>query len=255
MRSPRYCCLAACILIPLAALAASSTKPPKPPKPPKIHTVSLGSPRLVTWRNSSTPAKTESLHVRPLYIDGRRKEWTAGDPHDITDSTFVIRQAIHINDSLAADKQSHFVWQQSGWLLIDRTTARITAVHLPGYDPAISAVAWYRDYAAYCGLSSTGNSLYAQIVQLGIRKPAARKKISTWPAPTPQPTLIPAAADITPAAAAPTPTPAQPSLACPAITWQRDPARASFDRANAPAVELSLQNTSAAAIPASPPEP
>lgn len=59
-----------------------------------------------------------------------------------------------------------WVWQRGPWLLIDRVSDKVTALRLPDYDPTVSDVVWFRDYAAYCGLSSSGRQLYAVVVQV-----------------------------------------------------------------------------------------
>jgi hypothetical protein len=100
-----------------------------------------------------------------------RKEWTAGEAHDVTDRSFVVRRAVRINDSLPGDKQEHWVWQRGPWLLADRATGHITPLKLADYDPAASQVSWFRDYAAYCGTTASGKSLYAVVVQVAARKP------------------------------------------------------------------------------------
>ncbi len=56
----------------------------------------------------------------------------------------------------------------------------VTALHLPDYDPAISDVIWFRDYAAYCGLTASGKQLYAVGRQVTVRKPVVAKKLSAW---------------------------------------------------------------------------
>ena len=68
------------------------------------------------------------------------------------------------------------IWQRGPWLLIDRVSGKVTALRLPDYDPAVSEVSWFRDYAAYCGLNSTGHGLYAVVAQIATRKPVLSKK-------------------------------------------------------------------------------
>jgi hypothetical protein len=43
-----------------------------------------------------------------------------------------------------------------GWLLVDRTTGRVSAINLPEYDAFYSAASWYRDYSAYTGFLTAG---------------------------------------------------------------------------------------------------
>ncbi len=52
----------------------------------------------------------------------------------------------------------------------------LTALHLPDYDPAVSSVVWFRDYAAYCGLTASGKQLYAVVAQIAARKPGISEK-------------------------------------------------------------------------------
>ncbi len=69
--------------------------------------------------------ETSTLKIRPLFVDDHQKEWTLGDPHDVTDRSFTIRRALRINDSLPTDTVPHWIWQPGPWLLVDRTTGRI----------------------------------------------------------------------------------------------------------------------------------
>ena len=69
----------------------------------------------------------------------------------------------------------------------------IAALHLPDFDPSVSSVTWFRDFAAYCGLSSGGKQLYAVVAQIAGRKPLLMKKISAWdPGDHPSPACGPA---------------------------------------------------------------
>ena len=195
------------LLLPSLALAADEKKP-KPPKPPKVHTVVLGSGKKVPYSKEGDPAGAaptdKELRVRPLLVDGKIKEWTAGDSHDVTDRSFTIRRAIRINDALPADKTEHWVWQRGPWLLIDRTAGHVIAMHLPDYDPAVSEVSWFRDYAAYCGLTSGGKQLYAVVAQVAARKPLVARKLKPWD-PLDHPTP-----------------------ACGLAAWQREPLQITF---------------------------
>jgi hypothetical protein len=178
--------------------------------PRKAHIVVLGAAKHVPYSKTGDPAgaatgETE-LKIRALLLDGALKEWTTGDAHDVTDHTFVIRQALKLNDILPGEKLGHWVWQRGPWLVVDRVTGHATELHLPAYDPAISRVSWFRDYAAYCGLTPAGKSLYAVITQLGVRKTILRKRIEAYNADTVPPD----------------------SSACTPPEWQRDPARVTF---------------------------
>jgi hypothetical protein len=88
-------------------------------------------------------------------------------------------------------------------LAVERPT--ISAINLPEFDSYYSAVSWYRDYAAYCGISDDGKKLYAIVFQLGRRKAVLKRPLDG-----------PAADDM-------------PDSECPAPVWQRRPARVSFE--------------------------
>jgi hypothetical protein len=179
------------------------------PRVPKVHTVNLGPSRKVPYiAPEATPDdKSEdatTLRIRPLLVDGNQKEWTVGDIHDVTDRSFVIRRALRINDSLPAEPP-RWSWQPGPWLLIDRVTGRISALHLPDFDPQISNVVWFRDYGAYCGIATTAKGgLVAVVAQLGARKAVVQKTIAPWPQTTP------------------------PRPVCAPATWQRTPIRATI---------------------------
>jgi hypothetical protein len=132
----------------------------------KTHSVVLGAIKRVSYSKAGDPAGAaageDALKVRALLIDGVLKEWTTGDAHDVTDRSFVVRRAIRLNDALPSDKatdnKSHWVWQRGPWLLVDRVTDHVTALHLPDYDPGVSQISWFRDYGAYCGLTPSGKT-------------------------------------------------------------------------------------------------
>ena len=151
--------------------------------------VVLGPARRVHYSKAGDPAGAQAgeqeLRIRALLVDGVPKEWTTGDAHDVTDRSFVIRRALKLNDALPgeaaaakpAPAQEHWVWQRGPWLLVDRVTGHFSALKLPDYDPALSQVAWFRDYAAYCGITASGKSLYAIVAQIAGRKPVLAKKL------------------------------------------------------------------------------
>jgi len=177
----------------------------------KTHTVVLGAQRKVPYSKTGDPsgaaAGEDSLKIRALLVDGVLKEWTTGDAHDVTDRTFAVRRVIRLNDELPGEKPavpSHWVWQRGPWLLVDRVTGHITALKLPDYDPGVSQVSWFRDYAAYCGLTPTGKSLYAVVAQVAARKPVLAKKLAAFDAAN------------------------QPAPVCAAPDWQREPLRITF---------------------------
>jgi hypothetical protein len=156
-------------------------------RPPSLHAVTFGVVRRVPYVPPDvTPDEknedTTTLKVRPLLVDGAQREWTTGELHEVTDRSFAIRRAMRLNDALPADKDARWVWQPGPWLLVDRVTGRITALHLPDFDAAVSNVVWYRDYAAYCGITTTAKGgLFAIVAELGGRRAVSSKEIGSWP--------------------------------------------------------------------------
>jgi hypothetical protein len=194
----------------------------------KPHIIALGAAKKVPYSIAGDPAgaaaSEKELRVRPLVVDTKIKEWTTGEAHDVTDRSFAVRRAIRLNDALPTDKVEHWVWQRGPWLLIDRVTGHITAVKLPDYDPAVSSVVWFRDYAAYCGLTASGRQLYAVVAQVAARKPVLAKKLGAWD-PSDHPTP-----------------------ACAASTWQREPLRITFQPTGAAQVSYDLVGLSSVLV-------
>lgn len=147
----------------------------------------------------------QDMKTRSLNMDGRSREFTIGEPHDVTDRVFVVRRAYRMNDALAT--QPEWKWQRDGWLMVDRSTGRISKINLPDFDPFYSVVSWFRDYAAYCGVTE-GQRLYAVVVQLGQRKPVLRSYIS------------------------PAKSGDEPDSECAAPIWQKEPIRVTFAPTN-----------------------
>jgi hypothetical protein len=216
MRTVLGCCVLSLIVAP-HSLAAT-----------KVHTVSLGSGKSVPYSAIGDPAGAlateKQLRVRPLIVDEKIREWTTGESHAITDRSFVVRRALRLNDSLPGDKAEHWIWQRGPWLMIDRVKGSVTALHLPDYDPAVSNVIWFRDYAAYCGLTASGKQVYAVVAQIAARKPVMAKKLSPW----------------SPGEKQPPP--------CVAAIWQRDPLRVTFQPSGATPVSYDLVGLSAVLV-------
>jgi hypothetical protein len=156
---------------------------------PKVHTVTLGPNRRVPYVPTDATPETKSdeassIRVRALFVDDRQKEWTTGEIHEVTDRTFTVRRALRLNDALPTDAAPRWVWEPGSWLMVDRTTGHITALHLPDFDAAVSNVVWFRDYAAYCGVATTARGgLFAVVAQLGGRRAVVQKQIGKWPQP------------------------------------------------------------------------
>jgi hypothetical protein len=161
-----------CILICLVVNQATAAAKPK--------VISFSAWTKVPFFVGPHEEKSIDIKIRSLMVDGKIKEFTTGDIHDITDRFFVVRKAFRVNDWLPDDekpKEHRWKWQRGGWLLVDRTTARISAVNLPDFDPFYSSGSWFRDYIAYCGLSDDATKLYAEVAQIGRKKPILKQKL------------------------------------------------------------------------------
>jgi|SRR6266850_3214819 len=170
---------------------------------PKTHVITFGKWMSVKWPDA-TGKKLLDLKVRPLYVDARLKEYTTGLTHDLTDRLFAVRRVFRVNDALPEENVLRWQWQRGGWLMVDRVSGKISQLSLPEFYPFYSTASWYRDYVAYCGVSEDGKKLYAMVMQVGRRKPILKKAAGE-----------PAGDDA-------------PDSECPAPTWERAPARVTF---------------------------
>jgi hypothetical protein len=145
---------------------------------PRQHTILLGKWRAVEVRSESGAA--QSAMVRELLIDGRVREYSTGATHEVTERLFVVRRAYRMNDNLPEEtkKPPQWVWRLGGWISVDRQTGHVAQLNLPAFDGEISQTSWYRDYAAYCGVSDDGSKTYMMVAQLGKRKPVLKKEIA-----------------------------------------------------------------------------
>ncbi len=212
----------------LCALFIASTSITFAATTPKKHMVVLGAAKKVAYSRAGDPsgalAGEDSLKVRALIVDGVVKEWTTGDAHDVTDRSFVVRRALRLNDTLPGDKLGQWAWQRGPWMLVDRETGRITALKLPDYDPGVSQVNWFRDYAAYCGLTSSGKSLFAVVAQVAKGKPMLAKKLANFDAAN------------------------HADPVCGPAEWQRDPMRVTFHPAGKDASAFEIAPGSAVLV-------
>jgi len=174
----------------------------------RTHIISFGKWTSATWLATEND-KPMIMKVRPLIIDGRIREYVLGLPHDVTDRLFVARRAFRVNDSLTEDSTPQWQWQRGGWLLVDRTTGRVSSINLPEFDTFYSTASWYRDYVAYCGVSDDGKNTYAMVAQIGRRKPVLKKPLSNSG-------VIESG----------------PDSGCVTPSWQRTPVRVSFETAD-----------------------
>lgn len=218
------------VILTFAAISTASAARTKKP-----HYTALGAARTVPYSVEGDPAGAKpdetKLRIRPLVVNGTVKDWTTGEIHQVTDRTFTVRRAVRLNDSLPTDKTEHWVWQRGPWLLVDRTSGRVTALRLPDYNPAVSDVVWFRDYAAYCGISARGKGLYAVVAQLAVRKPVLSQKLGPWDAA------------------------AHPTAACGAAVWQREPLQVSFSPTGDAPVTFNLAGSSAVLVEDGDPAP
>src|SRR3954464_9298687 len=78
----------------------------------KTHVITFGKTLNVQW--FVTPEKSLPIAVRPLYVDGKLREFILGDLHDVTDGSFVVRRAYRINDYLPEDEKKvpNWKWQR-----------------------------------------------------------------------------------------------------------------------------------------------
>lgn len=194
----------------------------------KPHVVALGKWRTVKWfaDGAKAEAPPADLKIRPLYVDSKLKETTVGPAHEVTDRVFVVRRAYKVNDSLPAEdaKAPRWRWQLGGWLQVDRVSGRVSALSLPDFDPEYSSAAWYRDYAAYCGVSDDGKKLFAVVEQLGRRKPVLKKALGDTSAGGPE-------------------------ANCEPPTWQRQPIQVTFEPAEYDDVTFAVRGRSADLVP------
>jgi hypothetical protein len=189
--------LSCAVLLSVPALAAT-----------KVHVITCGKWISAEWlAPSAGQDKPLTIKVRALMVDGRVKEYVLGTPHEVTDRLFVVRRAFRVNDSLPEESSPRWQWQRGGWLLVDRTTGRVSPINLPEFDALYSVATWYRDYVAYCGVSDDGKKISAIVMQLGRRKPVLNKPLSNDGIPDD----------------------AAPDSACSAPAWQRNPVRLSFE--------------------------
>jgi len=183
----------------------------------KAHVVSFGKWQSVRL-DSVTDVEPAEVRVRTLLVDGKVREYTIGQPHDVTEHVFVVLRAARLNDALPNEKQSRWVWQWGGWVQVDRVSGRVTPVKLLNFDPQSSVASWYRDYIAYCGVSDDNAHIYAIVIQLGMRKPILHKALDG--------TIKPGTAD----------------PLCASPVWERKPMRVEFSIANGSNLTFTVWN-------------
>src|SRR5208283_3622401 len=113
--------LVVCAMLPSGGAAAAGVK---------VHVITFGKWTSAQWlpATSTEADKPLAMKVRALIVDGRIKEYVLGLPHEVTERLFVVRRAFRVNDSLADESVPRWQWQRGGWLLVDRTTGRVSAI-------------------------------------------------------------------------------------------------------------------------------
>jgi hypothetical protein len=173
----------------------------------KVHTVTFSPWQKAKLVTGDGEDQLYDMWVRTLFVDGRMREFTVGEPHDITDRLFAVRRAYRVNDTLPSDatgKKPVWRWQRGGWLLVDHLTGGVKQLALPEFDTYYSTASWFRDYVAYCGLSDDATKLYAMVVEVGRKKPVVKRAIGNPLAK------------------------AAPDSECEPPTWERKPVRVTF---------------------------
>lgn len=206
------------LLLLILLLATSSAAKPK--------VITFGRWTQVQWMVGADEQQPVNLRVRSLIVNGEVKDFTVGEPHDITDRVFVVQRALKVNDRLPGEKsgKAQWAWRPAGWLMVDRSTAHISNVSLPNFDALIASPLWFRDYVAYCGLSDNGQKLYAIVYQIGRKKPVLKKLIGNAKN-----------ADV-------------PDGECASPTWQKQPLRVTFRPSGAAPLSFAIR-TFATEIP------
>lgn len=187
------------------------------------HVITFGKPLPVKLFVGPNEEKSIDMKIRSLYVDGKLKEFTTGEPHDVTDRVFVVRRAFRLNDWLPEDEGTNhkWKWQRGGWLMVDRETGRVSQLNLPLFDPFYSVASWYRDYVAYCGLNDDMTRLYAIVTQIGTKKPILRRELGAA-----------SNGDL-------------PDSECGAPDWQRTPTRVTFSTASGQKMTFSIKGHAA----------
>ena len=181
----------------------------------KPHVVVLGKWTTVKLQADDDNSAID-VKVRPLFVDGKTKEFTLGAAHEITERIFVVQRMFRLNDSLPQESgPARWRWEKGGWLLVDRVSGKVQALVLPDFDPNYSQANWFRDYAAYCGTSDDGQKAFAIIEQLGKRKPLLRKVLAEGN-----------------------------REGCPAPVWQRNPVRVTFATKEDPKLTFAVKSRS-----------
>lgn len=176
-----------------------------------------GQGHVVVWGawKPITLVSGQQIKIRPLVIDGRVKEYSTGNFHQVTETLSVVRRVFRLNDALPNDasKDPQWVWQLDGWISVNSTTGHIAELKLPDFDPPTSEASWFQDYAAYCGATEETAMHYMMVFQIGRRKPVLRKEL--------------------------------PGRSCPAPVWEKTPTRVTFEAPDGRKLSFAIQEGTA----------
>ena len=197
----------------LGLAAALATAAPR-------HTIRFGPTMPVELFVGPTESKSQKIEVRALYVDSKLREFTTGEPHDVSDHAFVIRKTKRVSEPEPENPKAvpFWRWQRAGWLLVDRSTGRVSELKLPEFEPYYSAASWYRDFVAYCGVSDDGERLYAVVTQIGSKKPLVRKELGAAQQKE------------------------EPESQCPPPKWQADSMQVAFEPVASPATTFHVHS-------------
>jgi hypothetical protein len=76
--------VARCIFVLLLAVAPAFARQ---------HQITWGKWLPVKWFVGPTDDKVQPMNVRGLYVDGHVKDFTTGQPYEVTERLFVVRRA------------------------------------------------------------------------------------------------------------------------------------------------------------------
>src|SRR5690348_31732 len=69
------------------------------------HAVLFGNPMTVPMFLGASQTQSLQMTIRTLSVDGHLREFTTGEPHNISNTLFVVRKAYRVNDWLPEDQE------------------------------------------------------------------------------------------------------------------------------------------------------
>src|SRR5215472_9969166 len=82
---------------------------------------------------SVTLTSGQQLKVRSVLIDGRVKEYSTGEKHQVLETLWVVRRVSRLNSALPNESPNRprWTWQLDGWMSVNSATGRIGELSLP----------------------------------------------------------------------------------------------------------------------------